>query len=101
MKLNETLDKCPPCPPCALVCKYSNPDPTLRDLSYGTLLLCHAGGPDDLLVIDIHNIVSVVAMIPHRPEIPNQPIQDRFFLVEKPGLSMDVLGGYSENNHAT
>ncbi|KZT20573.1 hypothetical protein NEOLEDRAFT_1040198, partial [Neolentinus lepideus HHB14362 ss-1] len=65
MKLDEALDHCPPCPPCAMVRRYSDPNTVLSQLSYGTLFSCLAGGPDDVLVIDIKSILSVVAMVPH------------------------------------
>ncbi|KZT17972.1 hypothetical protein NEOLEDRAFT_1081521, partial [Neolentinus lepideus HHB14362 ss-1] len=99
MKLDEALDQCPPCPPCAMVRRYSDPNTVLSQLSYGTLFSCLAGGPDDVLVIDIKSILSVVAMVPHHPRIPGQTaIQDRFFIAEKPGLSIDILGGHIEQD---
>ncbi|TFK49607.1 hypothetical protein OE88DRAFT_1736611 [Heliocybe sulcata] len=81
IKLDEALDNCPP---------Y---------LSHGTLSSCLPGEPDDVLAIDIKSILSVVAMVPHHIKLPGQDIpQHRFFLVEKPGLSIDILGGYIELN---
>ncbi|TFK57266.1 hypothetical protein OE88DRAFT_1620989 [Heliocybe sulcata] len=97
--LDEALNNCPPCPPCALIRRFSDPDPTLEDLSHGTLSSCLPGVPDDVLAIDIKSILSVIAMVPHHIKLPRQDIpQHRFFLVEKPGLSIDILGGYIELN---
>ncbi|KZT18874.1 hypothetical protein NEOLEDRAFT_1079138, partial [Neolentinus lepideus HHB14362 ss-1] len=100
MKLDMDIPNIPPCPPhCALVWMYGNPHPTLREMSHGTLLSCLHGGHDDFLVINVKDILSVVAMIPHRPRIPDDPIiQDRFYVVEKPALAMDILGGAHEQD---
>ncbi|EPQ50059.1 hypothetical protein GLOTRDRAFT_51086 [Gloeophyllum trabeum ATCC 11539] len=96
MKLDESLDKCPICPPCAMVRRYSEPDDTLWRISHGTLLSCLPGGPDDVLVIDIKKILAVVDMVPHRPRIPGKVgTEDRFFVAEKPGLAIDVLSGHT------
>ncbi|TFK45198.1 hypothetical protein OE88DRAFT_1715452 [Heliocybe sulcata] len=101
MRLHEALDRCPPCPPCALIRRYSDPDPTLQELSHGTLSSCLPGQSEDILVVDIKTICSVVAMVPHRIKLPGQDlVQDRFFLVEKPGLAMDDLGGYTDDTGA-
>jgi hypothetical protein len=35
-------------------------------------------------------------MIPHMPRIEAQQLQERFFLVEKPGLDVAVIGGMVE-----
>jgi len=43
-------------------------------------------------VIDVKSISAVVAMVPHQPF----PGEERFFLVEKPGLDTTTIGGIEE-----
>jgi len=38
-------------------------------------------------------------MIPHTPRIEAQQLQAQFFLVEKPGLDVAVIGGMIEAMH--
>jgi len=50
-----------------------------------------------MVAIGVKDIDSVVAMIPHKPEIPDEPVvEQRFFVVEKPGLDVAHMGGYEE-----
>ncbi|EIW85987.1 hypothetical protein CONPUDRAFT_43905 [Coniophora puteana RWD-64-598 SS2] len=79
----------------AMVSAYGLPDPDLRRRSFDTLHACKHGSDEDLCIIDVKNIRSVVAMIPHR--FPDS--RDLFFVVEKPGLSFTVLTGYEEPSH--
>jgi hypothetical protein len=79
----------------ALISIYSKPDPTLLHLSVSTLWSCKHLGDSALRFIDIKSIQSVVAMIPHRPTIGGQSC-DRFFLVEKPGLDIALMGGIED-----
>jgi hypothetical protein len=64
-------------------------------MSSGTLLVCHYRGENSLVLVDAQVIKSVVAMVPFmeksdggRPRRHN----GRFFVVEKPGLSLAELG---------
>ena len=43
-------------------------------------------------VIGVKSISAVVAMVPHQPF----PGEERFFLVEKPGLDTTTIGGINE-----
>ena len=43
-------------------------------------------------VIDIKTIKSIVAIVPHRPTLPSGVMEDRFFMVEKPGLDVSNSG---------
>jgi hypothetical protein len=45
-------------------------------------------------VIDVKSIMSVVGMVPHLP-FPGETLT-RYFVVEKPGLDVAVLGGVEE-----
>jgi hypothetical protein len=76
----------------AMVSFYSLPHQELLEFSYNTLLSC--AHDKDLRVIDIQKICAVVAMVPHQP-FPGEP---RYFVVEKPGLDVALLGGGTEPN---
>jgi hypothetical protein len=77
----------------ALVSVYSPPHAGLFEASNGTVLSCTYHGEAGFKVIDISSIVSVVAMIPHDPFADGE----RYFVAEKPGLEVTVLGGIEED----
>jgi hypothetical protein len=52
----------------------------------------------DLVVLPIKQIVSVVAMIPHRPTLPSGIAEDQYFMVEKLGLDLALGLGLSESD---
>ena len=75
-----------------MVSLYSDPCQDLLKLSYNTLLSCtHDKG---MRVIDVKTIRSVIAMVPHKPF--HEDTQQRYFIVEKPGLDVAYLGGNVE-----
>lgn len=74
----------------ACVSCYSPPHEGLLQASRGTLWSCTRS--EVAKVIDIKSISAVVAMVPHQPF----PGEDRFFLVEKPGLDTSTIGGIDE-----
>jgi hypothetical protein len=66
-----------------------------------TLWSCENQGDSALKFIDVKTIQSVVAMIPHsKPAMAGQQSDsesdDRFFLVEKPGLDVAIMAGVEE-----
>jgi len=67
--------------------------------SHDTLWSCEYQGDTALQFIDAKTIQSVVAMIPHKPIIEAQQLGERFYLVEKPGLDVAVIGGMYEEMH--
>ncbi|KAG1761276.1 hypothetical protein EDD22DRAFT_780076 [Suillus occidentalis] len=75
----------------ALISTYSAPDPALLEASHHTVVSCSHLGDASLQVIDVKSIHAVVAMVPH-----NVNNEERFFVVEKPGLDVADLGGYEE-----
>ena len=81
--------------PVALISLYSAPDPSLLEISSNTLLVCRYHGDGKLALVKAQSIKSVVAMVPfmEKPE-GGQPRchNGRFFVVEKPGLSLAELG---------
>ena len=88
----------------ALISTFSDPNPALLKESYKTLWSCTYHGDNELKVIDSKHILSVVAMVPHTPLLtrPNGQgfREERFFLVEKPGLDCAHMGGVAELDDA-
>ena len=75
-----------------LISVYSPPHTGLFEV----FLSCTYHGDACLKVIDISSIVLVVAMIPHDPFVDGD-MQERYFVVEKPGLEATVLGGVKDD----
>ncbi|KAG2146318.1 hypothetical protein DEU56DRAFT_731694, partial [Suillus clintonianus] len=71
-----------------MVSVYSRPDPELLQKSAQTVWSCTYHGNEALQLVSVKTIHSVVAMVPHRPKLPSGLVEDRFFLVEKPGLGL-------------
>lgn len=71
----------------ALIRLYSLPDEALLKISSHTLISSKL--LDELVVVHVKSLKSVVGMIPHRLRHPSE---DRFFLMEKPGLDILQLG---------
>lgn len=76
----------------AVISVFSPPDADLVRLSNRTVLSCKYLGEEALRVVDVTAIKSVVAMIPHRPTLPSGIIEDRFFVLERPGLDIFQFG---------
>jgi len=80
-----------------LVFLYSKPDEYLLNISANTLWSCKYQNDGALKFINVKTIQSIVAMIPHRPEILGLPLSERFFLVEKPGLDVAIMAGIKDD----
>ena len=74
----------------ALVRLYSLPDQSLSKLSSHTLV--SSTFLDEFVVTQIKSIKSIVGMIQHHLTRPSGAVEDRFFLMEKPGLDISQLG---------
>lgn len=79
----------------ALVSRYSSPNAGILKKSSNTYWLCTHGRIENLEVIPVKTILSVVAMIPYKP-LQNDSEQ-QYFVVEKPGLEVACMGGVEEN----
>ncbi|KAI0350659.1 hypothetical protein OH77DRAFT_1412493 [Trametes cingulata] len=82
----------------AMISPFSAPDPALLAESENTVLACTYLGQEAREVISITEIVSVVAMVPlpmtqAEEEEVGIDYSSRFFVVEKPGLDIALLGG--------
>ncbi|KAH9855134.1 hypothetical protein C2E23DRAFT_724630 [Lenzites betulinus] len=93
--------------PCALalVSVYSDPDPAILNESMNTLLACTYRGNRALRVINVTEIMAVVTMIPlpitrAESEHPNTDAMygERYFVVEKVGLDVALMGGAVQDN---
>lgn len=78
-----------------MVSSYSSPDQSLLNNSYNTLRSCTKLGQSGLMVVNVKEIHSVIAMVPHRP-FHAESVFQRYFVVEKPGLEVASLGGMDE-----
>ncbi|KAH7904377.1 hypothetical protein BJ138DRAFT_1073501, partial [Hygrophoropsis aurantiaca] len=77
----------------ALVSVYGPPHEEILAKSSQTFYSCIHQGDRALRIIEVTSIQSVVAMIPHK--LPDDE-QDRFYLVEKPGLDIARMGGAAD-----
>ncbi|KAG2065756.1 hypothetical protein BDR04DRAFT_1121638 [Suillus decipiens] len=57
------------CEDVAIICLYSHPDEDLLQLSSQTVVYCSQ--LEDIYVIDVKQILSMVAIIPHTPRLPS------------------------------
>ncbi|KAG0702249.1 hypothetical protein DFH29DRAFT_763492, partial [Suillus ampliporus] len=71
----------------AVISMFSLPDNDLLELSCHTVSSCRLED-DDIRVIDIKSILGVVGMVPHKPTLPSGVTEDRYFMVERPGLDI-------------
>ena len=78
-----------------MISVYSEPHGELLKKSHGSFISCKYSGDDSLVVVDISCIQAVVAMVPHCLRSAEGD-DDRFFLIEKPGLDVANLGGADE-----
>ncbi|KAG1724251.1 hypothetical protein EDB19DRAFT_1644676 [Suillus lakei] len=81
----------------AMVSVYSRPDPELLQKSSQTVWSCQHHGDQALQLVSMKSIHSVVAMVPHRPVLPSGVEEDRFFLLEKPGLGLLTVDEETED----
>lgn len=70
---------------------YSKPDARLLELSFQVIPTSKL--LDDIIVIDVKDICSVIAMIPKELTLPGSAQNEVYFcMVEKPGLDISDLG---------
>ncbi|EIW77607.1 hypothetical protein CONPUDRAFT_61883, partial [Coniophora puteana RWD-64-598 SS2] len=73
----------------AIIRPYSDPDSDLLGLSYGGFVTCTLLPESEIFAINVKQITSIVAMIPHHPTIPStNEEEERFFMFEKPGFDV-------------
>jgi hypothetical protein len=73
----------------APIVPFGPPDDFLLAESSNTVYSCEKG--ETVMVIDVKRIRSVVGMLPHQVDE-----EERWFLVEKPGLDVWDMGGFEE-----
>ncbi|KAG2348889.1 hypothetical protein BDR05DRAFT_973113 [Suillus weaverae] len=76
----------------AVVQLFSLPNADLLRLSLHTIISCSK--LEEICVIDVKQVLSVVAMIPHNPRLPAGLMEEgeRFFMLEKPRLDLSNVG---------
>ena len=80
----------------AVVSKFSPPDQEILRLSNHAAYICHHGGTDALMVVDVKIINAVVSMVPDYQVTAEGEIivpDTRFSLVEAPFLKLVTLCG--------
>ena len=73
-----------------VICTYSLPDDSLLKSSSHTLM--SSTFSDELVIVWIKSIKSMVRIILHHLKHPSSIIKDHFFVMEKPGLDISKLG---------
>ncbi|KIJ13970.1 hypothetical protein PAXINDRAFT_80092 [Paxillus involutus ATCC 200175] len=76
----------------ACISLFSQPDQQLLRLSWHTILSCIP--QNDIQIVDVKSILSVVAMVPH--QVHTLGDMERYFVVEKPGLDVATISGWEE-----
>ncbi|KAG1853516.1 hypothetical protein F4604DRAFT_1883396 [Suillus subluteus] len=76
----------------ALIQMYSHPDDDLLQLSSHTVTSC--SHLEDICIVSVKQILSVIAMVPHKPILPSGVMdkEGQFFMLEKPGLDLSSIG---------
>ena len=78
--------------PYALVSLYGPPNAEMLEQSFRTLWACTYSGLNNLLVIPISSIITIISMQP-LPRLPEDP-EDLWFVIEKSGLDDTEISGY-------
>ena len=74
-----------------MVCLYSAPDLRLYEESSSTVYsITELSEEEGLRVVDVKQILSVVAIIPHEHHV--LPGDQRYFVWEQMGLDISILG---------
>ncbi|TBU25335.1 hypothetical protein BD311DRAFT_669840 [Dichomitus squalens] len=83
----------------AMVSMFTQPDPAILNDTHGALMACRYQGDQSRKVVDVKDIISVVAMVPLAPrreeaEDPHfaELYTRRFFVVERLGFDMSWIG---------
>lgn len=89
-----------------MVSLYGPPNQNLLNQSYQAVYSCAYRGQENLTVVDVKLIESVVAVIPHELSInqisdPNMrsQVQGKVFVVEKLGLDVMLLAELNHDEH--
>lgn len=77
----------------ALISLFTKSKPNLLQHSYGTLFVYAYQGNLSLAVVNVLQIITVVAMLPILETTQIQSAQKLCYLIEKPGLNILHIGG--------
>ncbi|KAK7684345.1 hypothetical protein QCA50_012669 [Cerrena zonata] len=83
-----------------LMSLFGEPDRDLLQHSQETLVVCEYRGNTALLMVEITQIVAVVAVppLPKTYNIPSMDTKQLHYVVEKPGLDILHIGGHNEED---
>ncbi|KIL00228.1 hypothetical protein PAXRUDRAFT_130283, partial [Paxillus rubicundulus Ve08.2h10] len=79
----------------AIIQPYSEPDYDLLALLGNhcpLIVFVTCKQLEELVVVNIMDICSVIGMVPHTPTLPSGLSEDQFFIIEKSGLDVLDLG---------
>ena len=79
----------------ALVSRYSPPHAEILKKSHNTYWSCTHGKIEDMEIIPVKTILSAVSIIPHN--LFQDDSEQRYFVVERPGLEVAHMGGVEES----
>lgn len=89
----------------ALVSLFSPPDPELMEWSYSTFWSCLPSGDNNLVVVNVKTIQSVVSMIPHDLAIDiisdpvlQERVRGRWFMVPELGADAGAMAGVQDDD---
>ncbi|KAG1759504.1 hypothetical protein EDD22DRAFT_782429, partial [Suillus occidentalis] len=73
----------------AVIQMYSAPDKSLLYLSLQTVVSCTC--LESIAVVNVKQIISVIAMLPHKLTLPSGVTKNHFFMLENPSLDISNL----------
>jgi hypothetical protein len=79
----------------ALISRYSPPHAEILQKSHNTYWSCTHGRIENIEIVPAKTILSVVSIIPHK--LFEDDSEQRYFVVEKPGLDVVRIGGVEES----
>lgn len=82
----------------AMISLYGRPDRAILAQSSRALWACEYLGSENLHIVRVEKIRSVVSMIP-LPALPGEE-DGRWFVVEKPGIDSAIMTGHEEDMNA-
>ena len=85
-----------------MVSPFSPPDLELLELSEGAAYICHHGGLDTLVVVDVTAICAVVSMVPdYQVTVKGEIVipEGKFSLVEAPFLKFASFYGTLDDDN--
>ncbi|KAL4255831.1 hypothetical protein AB1N83_011941 [Pleurotus pulmonarius] len=87
------------CKNLAMIQPFSPPDESLLSASSNTLYVCQQEDRSRVVVVDVKQIQSVVAVIPFADDCMRPELRGFHYVVERPGNDIACIGGHDEDIH--